>query len=194
MPPPTLIDQIEIRTATERYLAARTASQQARQDATHLEQVGREQATRADAELMADALQSGSEADPGTPHSDQMEADLAAAQRRAAAAEIVVARRIGELQAVLNEFGDSWVSSLRRSLDQAAAEYQAALDGLVELDERIGVIRSVISFTEKGRFSGSSGVLPHVGQLPDLPADTAVSILRRYARPAEHGTSETAAA
>jgi hypothetical protein len=141
---------------------------------------------------IAAALEAG-EGDPGQPHTEQADHDIAAARRKAPASQIVVERRHTELAQALDEHGAAWTDSVEDQLREACADWQKQLDELMAQHAHIGQLRSLLAFTQKGRYSGAAGVLPHVGRLPDdLTADMAMSALRRFARVERQQEQQTA--
>jgi hypothetical protein len=165
------------------YRAARDAEQQAHRDHVDAEQL-RLQAMQADAQLSADALETDSE-DPGTPNVDEADRRIASLGRRVEAAKLVTARRVGEVQAALDQYGGEWMADLQDEHDELCRSWQRALDDLIAQQRLIAGLRAVVNFTVRGRYSGPAELTPYIGQVPQIPADQAVAVLRVYGRPPE---------
>ena len=163
LPPADAISQEEIAAAVSAFRQARDAEQQAQRDATEAEQQLRHEAMQADATLLADALEFDGD-DPGTPNVEEADRRIAAAQRKAQASRIVTQRRVEELQAALENYGSQWVADLESEHSKACAEWQRALDSLLELQKRIADIRAIQRFTTHGRYSGPAHMTPFIGR------------------------------
>jgi hypothetical protein len=64
-----------------------------------------------------------------------------------ALSQIVTARRVQELQPVLAQHGTKWVDDLETEHGDACAEWQRALDSLLDLRGPIASIRALPHFT-----------------------------------------------
>jgi hypothetical protein len=190
LPPPELVSHPKIRKAITEYRRAQNAEHKVASEWVHAERTLLAQASEKDADLMADALETGT-ADPGTPNGAEATEKIDELRRRTEASKIVTARRFQELRVVLDEHGDAWISDLADLHSDVIGAFHAALDQVMEAHANLVAVESLQRFTSRGRYWPVSGIVPFVGKPPEIGLDQALARLRAAA-PVESVQLETA--
>lgn len=145
-----MIAHDEIRAAVGAYETAKKARWDAWQRITEIAGT-RDAAIESDATLLADAIEAGEE-DPGQPNTLRVDAEIAAARRKAEATDVLIDRRVADVQASLDEYADEWISQLEGEHAEAVRAWLARVDVIAEAQAKMVAAEALMAFTSSGKW------------------------------------------
>ena len=91
-------------------------------------------------------------AGPGQQNTLRVDVEIAAARRKAEATDVLIDRRVADVQAALTEYGAAWALQLERDYGEAVRAWLALLDVVAESQSKMAAAESFRGFVRSGRW------------------------------------------